>query len=69
MEHYLEQYVAREGRVTLHTWTDIQGMKKQNFYITGMPGAPIPLWFRKILHTNNLAGLVSFPDSLAGFDT
>ena len=39
---YIEQYQARDGGVTLHTWTDMQGAKKENFYITGMPGAPVP---------------------------
>jgi len=46
MESYLEQYEAREGGVTLHTWTDVQGAKKENFYITGISGTPIPWWFR-----------------------
>ena len=32
MEHQLEQYQAREGDVTLHIWTDVQGAKKENFY-------------------------------------
>src|SRR5687768_18134196 len=30
MESYLEQYEAREGGVTLHTWTDVRGVKKEN---------------------------------------
>jgi hypothetical protein len=41
MESYLEQYEAREGGVTLHTWTDLRGAKKENFYIIGM-GCPVP---------------------------
>lgn len=45
MESYLEQYEAREGGVTLHTWTDLRGVKKENFYIIGMPSTPIPSWF------------------------
>lgn len=67
MEYHLEQYEAREGRVTLHTWTDVQGAKKQNFYITGMPGALIPTWFRKVLCTNKLADLANFPYSPSHF--
>ena len=35
METYIEQYQAKDGGVTLHTWTDVQGAKKENFYITG----------------------------------
>jgi hypothetical protein len=42
MESYLEQYEAREGGVTLHTWTDVRGAKKENFYIIGIPSTPIP---------------------------
>jgi hypothetical protein len=57
MDSYLEQYEAREGGVTLHTWTDVQGAKKENFYITGMPGTPIPWWFRKVLRQKHLAGI------------
>jgi hypothetical protein len=63
MEHYVEQYQARDGGVTLHTWTDVQGAKKKNFYITGVPGTPIPLWFREILRQKNLADIVDFPYS------
>jgi hypothetical protein len=61
MESYLEQYEARDGGVTLHTWTDVQGVKKENFYITGMPGAPIPWWFRKVLRQKHLADIADFP--------
>ena len=61
MESYLEQYEAREGGVTLHTWTGAQGAKKENFYITGMPSTPIPSWFRKVLCKKNLADIVDFP--------
>lgn len=44
MESYLEQYEAREGGVTLHTWTDVQGEKRESFYMTSMPsGAPYHL--------------------------
>jgi hypothetical protein len=34
MEHHIEQYQARDRGVTLHTWTEAQGSKKENFYIT-----------------------------------
>jgi hypothetical protein len=67
MESELEQYEAREGGVTLHAWTDVQGVKKENFYITGMPGTPIPWWFRKILHQKDLADMVYFPHTPSCF--
>ena len=37
MEHHIEQYQSREGGVTLHTWTEVQGSKKENF--SGLPEA------------------------------
>jgi len=40
MEHDVEQYPARDGNTTLHTWTDVEGLKKKNFYITGALGTP-----------------------------
>jgi hypothetical protein len=61
MDSYLEQYEAREGGVTLHTWTDVQGAKQENFYITGMPGNPIPWWFRTVLRQKYLADIADFP--------
>jgi hypothetical protein len=61
MDSYLEQYEAKEGGVTLHTWTDVQGAKQKNFYITGMPGASIPSWFRKVLRQKHLADIADFP--------
>ena len=67
MESYLEQYEAREGGVTLHTWTDVQGVKKENFYITGMPGNSIPWWFRKILRRKHLADIADFPHTPSHF--
>jgi hypothetical protein len=66
MESYLEQYEAREGGVTLHTWTDVQGSKKENFYITGVPGTAIPLWFRKVLRKKKLSDITDFPYSPSG---
>ena len=67
MESYLEQYEAREGAVTLHTWTEVQGAKKENFYITGMPGTPIPQWFRNVLHQKHLADIADFPHTPSCF--
>jgi len=32
MDMYVEHYQAKHGGVTLHTWTDVQGGKKENFY-------------------------------------
>jgi hypothetical protein len=61
MEHYVEQYQAKNGGVTLHTWTDMQGSKKENFYITGDPGTPIPPWFREVLCRKKLADIADFP--------
>jgi hypothetical protein len=61
MAHYLEQYQARDGGVTLHTWTEVQGAKKENYYITGTPGTAIPLWFRTVLRTKHLSDIIDFP--------
>lgn len=61
MEHHLEQYQARDGGVTLHTWTEVQGSKKENYYITGTPGTAVPLWFRKVLWKKNLSDIIDFP--------
>ena len=37
MENYIEQYQAKQGGVTLHTWTDVQGWKEGNFSIIEVP--------------------------------
>ena len=37
MANYVEQYRAKQGGMTLHTWTEVQGGKKENFYIAGAP--------------------------------
>ena len=63
MDSYVEQYPAKQGRITLHTWTDMQGRKKDNFYITGMSGAPVTAWFRAVLRTKRLADIAVFPAS------
>jgi hypothetical protein len=41
MDSYVEQYQGKHGGVTLHTWTDGQEGKKDNFYITGVSGTPV----------------------------
>jgi hypothetical protein len=61
METYVEQYQATEGGVTLHTWTDVQGGKKENYYITGESGTPVPGWFRQVLRQKHLADIADFP--------
>jgi len=53
--------------VTLHTWTDVQGGKKENFYITGVSGTPVAVWFRAVLHTKHLADIAVFPASPSNF--
>ena len=60
--NHIEQYLARDGGVTLHTWTDVQGAKKENFYISGMPGAPVPAWFRTVLRKKHLTDIATFPN-------
>jgi len=61
MEQHIEQYQAPDGGVTLHTWTEVQGSKKENFYITGTSGAAIPMWFRNVLRQKNLSDITDFP--------
>jgi len=61
MGHYVEQYPARDSMITLHTWTDVEGAKKKNFYITGVPGTSVPPWFRKVLSEKNLSDIAYFP--------
>ena len=63
MDSYVELYPAKQGGVTLHTWTDVQGRKKDNFYITGIPGAPVAARFRAVLRTKRLADIAVFPAS------
>jgi hypothetical protein len=67
MDNYIEQYQARDGGVTLHTWTEVEGCKKGNFYITGVPGTSIPSWFRDILRQKHLADIADFPYSPSRF--
>jgi hypothetical protein len=47
--------------VTLHTWTEVQGGKKENFQITGVPGMSVPSWFREVLRQKQLADIADFP--------
>jgi hypothetical protein len=61
MDSYVEQYPANQGGVTLHTWTDVQGGKKDNFYITGVSGTPVAAWCRAVLRTKHLADIAVFP--------
>jgi hypothetical protein len=44
MDSCVEQYQAKHGDVTRHTWTDVQGKKKDNVYITGISGSPVAVW-------------------------
>jgi len=67
MDSYIEQYQSKHGGVTLHTWTDVQGEKKDNFYITGVSGTPVAEWFRGVLRTKHLADIAVFPSSPADF--
>jgi hypothetical protein len=46
MDTYVEQYQATHGGVTLHTWRDMPGGKKENFSMTGVSGTPVASWFR-----------------------
>jgi hypothetical protein len=69
MASYVEHYPARSGRdgVTLHTWTDVQGVKQENFYITGVSGTPVAAWFRAVLRRKHLADIANFPHGPSGF--
>lgn len=50
-----------------HTWTDVQGEKKDNFYITGVSGTPVAAWFRAVLRTKHLTDIAIFPVSPSDF--
>ena len=65
MDSYVEQYPAKQGGVPLHTWTDVQGGKKENCYITGVSGTPVAAWFRTVLRAKQLANIAVFPVSPA----
>ena len=66
MDNYVEKYQAKHGGITLHTWTDVQGEKKDN-YITGVSGTPVAEWFRAVLRTKHLADIAVFPSSPSDF--
>ena len=61
MDSYVEQYQAAYGDVTLHTWTEGEGRKKANYYITGVPGTEVPAWFREVLRQKHLNDIARFP--------
>lgn len=68
MTSYIEKYKAKSGEgVTLHTWTDVQGRKEQNFYITGVSGTSVASWFREMLRTKHLDDIVIFPTNPSDF--
>ena len=51
MNSYSEQYDSKQNSVTLHTWTEREGRKEENFYLTGLSGTPVAAWFREKLRT------------------
>ena len=63
MDSYVEPYQAKHGGVILHTWTDVEGEKKDNFSMTGVSGTPVAAWFRAVLRTKRLADIAVFPSS------
>ena len=67
MDNYIEKYQAKHGGVTLHTWTDVQGEKRENFYLTGVSGMPVAAWFREVLRRKHLADIADFPYSPSDF--
>jgi hypothetical protein len=67
MDNYIEQYQAKRGGVTLHIWTEVHGVKKENFYVTGMSGTPVPPWFRAAVRHKGLADIATFPSSPSSF--
>ena len=67
MHSYLEQYASKQTGVTLHTWTEHEGRKEENFYITGLSGTPVAAWFREKLRTKHLPDLLEFPYSPSPF--
>ena len=45
----------------------MQGEKKDNFYITGVSGTPVAVWFRAVLRTKHLADIAVFPANSSDF--
>jgi hypothetical protein len=67
MNSYIEQYASKQNGVTLHTWTEREGRKEENFYLTGLSGTPVAAWFREKLRTKHLPDLLDFPYSPSPF--
>jgi hypothetical protein len=67
MNSYLEQYQSKHNGVTLHTWTEREGRKEENFYITGLSGTPVAAWFREKLRMKHLPDILDFPYSPSPF--
>ena len=61
MNSYIEQYASKQNGVTLHTWTEREGRKEENCYITGVSGTPVAAWFREKLRQHQLADIADFP--------
>ena len=58
---YVQHYPSKQNGVTLHTWTEREGRKEENFYITGLSGTPVASWFREKLRTKHLTDILDFP--------
>ena len=67
MNSYLEHYPSKQNGVTLHTWTEREGRKEENFYITGLSGTPVAAWFREKLRTKHLTDIADFPYTPSSF--
>jgi hypothetical protein len=61
MAHKVEQYQARQGGVTLHTWTEGEGGNTAHCSMTGVPGTPVPSWCRDVLRQKQLADIAALP--------
>jgi hypothetical protein len=62
MDKYVEQYHAWGGGLTPPRWTNVQGWKEGNLFISEVPGTPLPAWFKKILRNKkNLADIEKIP--------
>ena len=67
MDNHLEQYQARDGGVTLHTWTEVEGRKKGELLHYRGSGTQIPAWFREVLRQKHLSDIADFPYSPSRF--
>ena len=62
MKKYTEQYQEWGGGLTRPTWTDVEGWKEGNFFMTRIPGTPVTAWFRKMLRSKkNLDDIEKMP--------